>query len=84
MPTTNSFEQFYFIAGDFAVLLAGGISFYRALFLNVLVSITAMIGLYVGLVISDNESTKQWIVAVAAGLFIYISLVDLVSMCYLF
>ncbi|XP_045207742.1 zinc transporter ZIP12-like [Mercenaria mercenaria] len=63
--------------GDFAILLASGVSFGRALFLNFLVSLTAMLGLYVGLAISDDETVKQWIVAVAAGLFIYISLVDM-------
>ncbi|XP_045172290.2 zinc transporter ZIP4-like [Mercenaria mercenaria] len=63
--------------GDFAILLASGVSFGRALFWNFLVSLTAMIGLYVGLAISDDETVKQWIVAVAAGLFIYISLVDM-------
>jgi hypothetical protein len=67
-----------YFSGDFAILIASGVSFVRALLLNVLVSLTSLIGLYVGLAISDDETVKQWIVAVAAGLFIYISLVDMV------
>lgn len=63
--------------GDFAILIASGLSFTKALVLNVLVSLTAMVGLYVGLAISEDDAVRKWIVAVTAGIFLYISLVNM-------
>ena len=41
---------------------------------------TAFIGLYVGIAISESsDEATQWILAVAAGLFLYIALADVVS-----
>ena len=68
----------FFISGDFAVLLNSGLSMCRALAFNFLSSLLAMVGLYVGLVISTHEETRIWIVAITAGMFLYIALVDLV------
>ena len=69
-------------AGDFAVLLNSGLSLCRALLFNFISSLSAMAGLYVGLAISTHEETRTWIVAITAGMFLYIALVDLVSFFY--
>ena len=51
----------------------------KALVYNFMSSLTAMAGLYVGLAISTHDETRTWIMAVTAGMFLYIALVDLVS-----
>ena len=50
-----------------------------ALLFNFLSSLTAIIGFFVGVTISSsNEEARSWIFALTAGLFLYISLTDLV------
>ena len=51
----------------------------KALVFNFMSSLTAMAGLYIGLEISTHDETRTWIMAVTAGMFLYIALVDLVS-----
>ncbi len=66
--------------GDYAVLIQSGFSHFRALLWNFISATTAFIGLFVGIAVSTNgESARQWIFAVTIGMFLYISLVDLVS-----
>jgi zinc transporter ZupT len=65
--------------GDFAVLLKAGMSAKQAIFYNILSSVLSFFGMCVGILIGNAEETTQWVFAVAAGLFIYIALVDMVS-----
>jgi len=51
----------------------------KALLFNFLAACCAFIGLYVGLSISQNAEARTWMLAVIAGMFLYISLVDVVS-----
>lgn len=70
--------------GDFVILLSTGLSWYAALLLNFISALTAVIGFFVGVGIgTKSEEVNGWMLAFAAGLFIYIALVDLVSVYYL-
>ncbi|KAF7210977.1 zinc transporter ZIP4 [Nothobranchius furzeri] len=63
--------------GDFAILLHCGLSVRRALLLNVGSAMTSFIGLYIALSIATDLAAQQWISAVAAGLFLYVGLADM-------
>lgn len=68
-----------FWSGDFAILLSTGMRWYKALFFNFLSSLTALAGFYIGVSVGSlSQVANGWILAVAAGTFLYISLVDLV------
>ena len=55
-------------------------SWYKALLLNFLSAITALGGFFIGVAIgTDSKATNGWLLAVIAGQFLYIALVDLVS-----
>ncbi|KAG1693485.1 Zinc transporter ZIP10 [Nymphon striatum] len=64
--------------GDFAVLLKSGMTTKQALFYNFISSILCFIGMLIGVAIGNLESVSNWVFAAAAGMFIYISLVDMV------
>lgn len=53
----------------------------RALLLNVGSALTSFIGMYIALSVATDLATKQWIAAVTAGLFLYVGLADMVSIC---
>ena len=65
--------------GDYAILLKSGIHWCTALFFNFCCSLTSVFGFFIGVAISSySDEANGWILAIAAGLFIYIALVDLV------
>lgn len=65
--------------GDFGVLLHSGYNRRKALFLNVLVSLTAVIGGIMGYFASHTMfALANYLVPVAAGGFLYISAADLI------
>ncbi|MED6260887.1 hypothetical protein ATANTOWER_030796 [Ataeniobius toweri] len=63
--------------GDFAILLHCGLSVRKALLLNVCSALTSFIGLYISLSVATDFATQQWIGAIAAGLFLYVGLADM-------
>ncbi|XP_033638692.1 zinc transporter ZIP12-like isoform X3 [Asterias rubens] len=64
--------------GDFAVLLNSGLTFRQALGFNFLSATMAFIGLCIGIPLAaGNAEARQWIFAVAAGMFLYVALVDM-------
>lgn len=65
--------------GDFAVLLKAGMSAKQAVYYNVLSSILSFIGMIIGVLIGDTEEASAWVFACAAGMFLYIALVDMVN-----
>lgn len=65
--------------GDFAVLIHSGFTRRQALFYNVLVSMTCVLGGILGYIASHTVTPfANYLVPVAAGAFIYISAADLI------
>jgi zinc transporter ZupT len=52
----------------------------QAVFYNLLSSVLCFLGMCLGIVLGDSETASQWIFAGAAGMFLYIALVDMVSL----
>ncbi|MEK7471232.1 MAG: ZIP family metal transporter [Patescibacteria group bacterium] len=65
--------------GDFAVLLHAGYTRKRALWLNFLSALAAILGTLVAFILGKTgESFTTWILPLAAGGFIYIAVADLI------
>lgn len=63
--------------GDFAILIKAGMSVKSAVYYNLLTGILSFIGMIVGILFGQSQEAAQWMFAAAAGLFIYIALVDM-------
>ncbi|KAL3997394.1 ZIP Zinc transporter family protein [Acanthocheilonema viteae] len=63
--------------GDFAVLIESGLSIPRAMFLNFLSSLTAYAGLFVGLAAISVDSAVEILLAITAGMFLYVAWLDM-------
>ena len=73
------FEFILFLVADFGILVKSGMHWLTALIFNFLSSLTAIVGFFIGVAISTNSTTaKEWLLAIAAGSFLYIALADLV------
>ncbi|VBB35461.1 unnamed protein product, partial [Acanthocheilonema viteae] len=62
---------------DFAVLIESGLSIPRAMFLNFLSSLTAYAGLFVGLAAISVDSAVEILLAITAGMFLYVAWLDM-------
>lgn len=71
-------EEFPHELGDFAILLNAGMSWRAALFFNFMSACSCYAGLAVGIILGDNFEANKWIYAIAGGMFLYISLCDMV------
>lgn len=65
--------------GDLAVLIDSGLSMCRALVLNLLSALTAYIGLFIALGLGKNETAETILLAITAGMFLYVAWVDMVG-----
>ena len=63
--------------GDLAILLHSGLSLKRAILYNSLSGLTCFVGFAVGVFLGELTSASTWIFAVASGMFIYISFVNI-------
>lgn len=60
-------------------MLKAGMSIKQALSFQAVSSVLAYIGMAVGVAVGNISSAATWMFALAAGMFLYIALVDLVS-----
>lgn len=60
-------------------MLKSGLTFRQALAYNLASAIISYLGLVLGIIIGDIQSAHTWVLALTAGMFLYISLVDMVS-----
>ena len=47
---------------------------------NLLSAATCLIGLFIGTALGADEKVRVWLIAITAGMFIYVALVDMVSL----
>ena len=64
-------------------MLSAGWPARKALFVNLGAAMCAFIGLYIAIPVSNALDADTWILSLAAGMFIYISLADIVSVLYI-
>lgn len=65
--------------GDFAVLIHSGYSKRKALYLNFISALAAVLGLVIAIIFGNlAENFVSWILPIAAGGFIYIAVADLI------
>ena len=70
---------FFSLSGDFAVLLKAGMSTKQALTYNVVSSVLCLFGMIAGILVGNISNASYWVFCATAGLFLYISLVDMVG-----
>ncbi|CAH1246965.1 SLC39A12 [Branchiostoma lanceolatum] len=63
--------------GDFAMLLRCGMSYKGAILWNLFAACWCFVGLYIGLAIGASFEVRQWLFSLIAGMFLYVSLVDM-------
>ena len=70
--------------GDFIVYKKLGLKTRQAIGLNLFAALLSFGGLYTGLGLASNPAATSWLLALVAGLFIYISMVDVVRSISIF
>lgn len=73
------FEEFPHELGDFAVLISSGMTVRQALGFNFLSACTCYIGMIFGIILGEMTQSASYIFALAGGMFLYISLVDMMG-----
>jgi len=65
--------------GDFAILLKAGMTIRQAIVYNLVSAVLAYVGLAIGILAGTGELGRHIILCLTAGLFLYISLVDMMG-----
>ncbi len=65
------------IQGNYAVLVRSGLSHFEALIFNLISALPGFAAFYIGVSIPSDSDAVVWILTITAGMFIYVSLVDL-------
>ena len=63
--------------GDFAILIKSGMTVRQAIVYNLVSAVLAYFGLAIGIVAGSNELGRHFILSITAGMFLYISLADM-------
>ncbi|CAG2164093.1 unnamed protein product, partial [Oppiella nova] len=72
-------EEFPHELGDFAVLIASGMTMREALGYNFVSACTCYLGLAFGILLGDLADAAPYVFALAGGMFLYIALVDMMG-----
>lgn len=73
------FEEIPHELGDFSILLSSGMSYKKAAAVNFMSASTCYLGMSIGLYFGQSSRDSRYIFAVAAGMFLYISLFNLMT-----
>jgi zinc transporter 10 len=68
--------------GDFSILIKNSCSLSKAICFNILSSLLCFLGVVTGLIVGSVEIISHWSVLFIAGTFIYLALVDIVSLFF--
>ena len=68
--------------GDFVLYRKLGLTTKRAIGANLIAALISYAGLFTGLAVGGDPTVTKWLLAIVAGLFIHISMVDVVSKQY--
>ncbi|KAK3593913.1 hypothetical protein CHS0354_011516 [Potamilus streckersoni] len=63
--------------GDLAIMLNSGMMLKKALLYNFMSACMCYLGLILGILLGENTMAHDWILGLAGGMFLYISLVDM-------
>lgn len=80
----NIFVVIFVFIGDFAILIKSGIAFRQAVAYNLASAFISFIGVIIGIAVGNLDTSHVWVLALTAGLFLYISLVSMVSCLLLY
>ena len=68
--------------GDFVLYRKLGLTTKKAIGANLIAALISYAGLFTGLALGGDPTVTPWLLAIVAGLFIHISMVDVVSKQY--
>lgn len=64
--------------GDYIILLSAGFPVLKALVYSILSNLSAFVGVTIGVLLNEAKGLRLWLLAFAAGNFMYLALADLV------